>query len=121
MVSRKCNNKIIVEERDTADVNSLAKTKSTLINILQSLKYIILLYDVGSRQCTKRSIVKERDTVDITVSNLKRNLLVIVFAVKKFYKYLHGHHFFLYTNHKPLTFSSSEPKAIPPMASVWIQ
>ena len=50
------------------------------------IKYIILLYNVGSRQCTKRSIVEERDTVDITpLAKTKGALINIIYSLKYIY------------------------------------
>ena len=41
------------------------------------IKYIIILYNVGSRQCTKRGIVEERDAVDIIPLNIIQSLKYI--------------------------------------------
>ena len=54
-------------------------------------------------------------------SQIEKDALAIVYAVKKFHQYLFGRHFFLYTDHKPLLGLLSEIKGIPSMAAAHIQ
>ena len=56
-----------------------------------------------------------------TYSQIEKEALAIVYAVKKFHQYLFGRHFFLYTDHKPLLGLLSELKGIPSMAAARIQ
>ena len=53
-------------------------------------------------------------------SNLERETLALVFGVKKFHQYMHGRHFSLVTDHRPLESLFNE-KAIQPMAAARIQ
>ena len=54
-------------------------------------------------------------------SRLDKEALAIVYGVKKFHQYLHGRHFSIKTDHKPLTHIFSETRATPTMASGRIQ
>ena len=54
-------------------------------------------------------------------SHLDKEALAIIYGVKKFHQYLHGRHFSIKTDHKPLTHIFSETRAIPTMASGRIQ
>jgi hypothetical protein len=54
-------------------------------------------------------------------SQLDKEALAVVFAVKKFHQFLYGGHFKIYTDHKPLLGLLSSHKAIPPMASGRVQ
>nr|XP_055046280.1 LOW QUALITY PROTEIN: uncharacterized protein K02A2.6-like [Misgurnus anguillicaudatus] len=54
-------------------------------------------------------------------SQLDKEGLAIVFAVKRFHQYLYGRRFSIYTDHKPLMSLFSENKSIPSMASARIQ
>ncbi len=54
-------------------------------------------------------------------SQLEKEGLAIIFAVKKFHQYLFGNHFRIETDHKPLLGLFSEHKAIPTLASSRIQ
>ena len=50
-------------------------------------------------------------------SQLDKEALAIIFGVKKFHDYLHGHHFTIYSNHQPLQHLFSEANPILQMAS----
>ncbi|CAB4020287.1 PREDICTED: uncharacterized protein K02A2.6-like, partial [Paramuricea clavata] len=54
-------------------------------------------------------------------SQLDKEGLAMVFAVKKFHQFLYGRHFTIYTDHKPLLGIFSSERAIPQMASSRIQ
>ena len=54
-------------------------------------------------------------------SQLEKEVLAIVFAVKRFHQYLFGNHFTLYSDHKPLERLLNESAPIPQMASSRIQ
>ncbi|KAK3747895.1 hypothetical protein QZH41_001360 [Actinostola sp. cb2023] len=55
-------------------------------------------------------------TAEKNYSQLDKEALAVVFAVKKFHQFLYGRHFKIYTDHKPLLVLLSSDKAIPPMA-----
>ena len=54
-------------------------------------------------------------------SQLEKETLAIIFAVKKFHDYLYGQHFTLYSNHKPLPYILGESNQIPTPTSPHIQ
>ena len=54
-------------------------------------------------------------------SQLEKEALAIIFAVRKFHDYVYGRKFILYSDHKPLQFLFSESKQIPTLASSRIQ
>ena len=56
-------------------------------------------------------------TSERNYSQLEKEALSLVFAVKKFHQYLYGHEFILYTDHKPLTTILSPKRGIPPLAA----
>ena len=54
-------------------------------------------------------------------SQLEREGLAIIYAVKKFHNYIYGRHFTIESDHQPLSYLFSEKKGIPVMASSRIQ
>ncbi|XP_036002862.1 uncharacterized protein K02A2.6-like [Fundulus heteroclitus] len=60
-------------------------------------------------------------TAEQGYSQLEKEGLAVVFAVRRSHQYLYGRQFAIFTDHKPLMGLFSELKAIPPMASARIQ
>ena len=54
-------------------------------------------------------------------SQIEKEALAIIFAIKKFHQYLFGKRFILLTDHKPLLGLFSEKKGIPNMAAARMQ
>jgi len=54
-------------------------------------------------------------------SQLEKEALAIVFAVKKFHTYLYGRHFSIYSGHQPLSYLLSESRGVLAMATSQIQ
>ena len=54
-------------------------------------------------------------------SQLEKEALAIIFAVRKFLDHIYGRRFILYSDHKPLQYLLSEMKQIPQLASSRIQ
>jgi hypothetical protein len=54
-------------------------------------------------------------------AQIDREALALIFGVKKFHKYLCGHHFLLRSDHKPLLFLFGEKSGIPVLASARLQ
>ena len=54
-------------------------------------------------------------------SQIEKEALAIIYAIKKFHQYLFGKRFILFTNHKPLLGLFSEKKGIPNMAAARMQ
>ena len=54
-------------------------------------------------------------------SQLEKEALAIVYAVKKFHTYLYRRHFFIYSDHQPLSYLLNESKGVPAMAASQIQ
>ena len=54
-------------------------------------------------------------------SQLEKEALAIIFALRKFHDYIYGHHFTLFSDHKPLQYLLNESKPLPAMASSRIQ
>ena len=52
---------------------------------------------------------------------LDKEALAIIFGLKKFHQYLFGHHFVIFTDHKPLSHLFDSSRAIPQLASACIQ
>ena len=54
-------------------------------------------------------------------SHLDKEALAIIFGLKKFYQYLYGRKFVIYTDHKPLSYLFDPIRAIPHLASSRLQ
>ena len=54
-------------------------------------------------------------------SQLDKEALAVIFAVKKFHQFLYGRHFIIYTDHKPLLGLLNPGKSTPLMASSRMQ
>ena len=54
-------------------------------------------------------------------SQIEKEALAIIYAIKKFHQYLFGKRFILFTDHKPLLGLFSEKKGIPNMAAARMQ
>lgn len=54
-------------------------------------------------------------------SQIDKETYAIIFAIKKFYQYLFGNHFVLYTDHRPLTQIFAPGKALPAHSALRMQ
>ena len=54
-------------------------------------------------------------------SQVEKEGLAIVYAVRKFHQYLYGHRFTIFSDHKPLKYLFSESRPVPVLASARIQ
>ena len=54
-------------------------------------------------------------------SQIEKEALAIIYAIKKFHQYLFGKRFILFTHHKPLLGLFSEKQGIPNMAAARMQ
>ena len=50
-------------------------------------------------------------------SQIEKETLAIIFAVKRFHQFLHGRSFIIHSDHKPLQYLFSENHQVPVMAS----
>ena len=60
-------------------------------------------------------------TTERKYSQLEKEGLAVVFAVRKFHQYLSGRHFTIYSDHQPLKYLFSESRQVPVMAASRIQ
>ncbi|XP_054287546.1 uncharacterized protein K02A2.6-like [Macrosteles quadrilineatus] len=58
---------------------------------------------------------------EVKYSQIEKEALAIIFAVKKFHNFLYGRKFTLVTDHRPLTFLLGPTKGIPTLAAARIQ
>ena len=63
--------------------------------------------------CASRTVAPAENNY----SQLEKEALAIVFAVKKFHTYLYGRHFLIYSGHQPLSYLLNESKGVPAMAA----
>ena len=68
-----------------------------------------------------RAVSHTLTTAEKGYSQLEKEGLAVVFAVKRFHQYLYGHLFSVFTDHKPLMGLFGELKGISPMASARVQ
>jgi len=61
------------------------------------------------------------NTSEMKYSIIMKEALAIYFAVKRFYTFLYGQHFTLYTDHKPLTYIFGDKKGIPILEATRLQ
>ena len=54
-------------------------------------------------------------------SQIEKESLAIIYACKKFHKYIHGRRFILQTNHRPLLSINVLKKGIPMHTANWLQ
>lgn len=73
---------------------------------------------------TEHPIAFASHTLSISESNyvqLEKEALSIVFGVKCFHIYLHGRHFTLLTDHRPLCTILGPKKGVPTLAAAYLQ
>ena len=56
---------------------------------------------------------KTLNMAELNYTQIEKEELELVFAVKKFHQFLYGHKFTLYTDHKPILGLFSEDKELP--------
>ena len=123
------------DEQEKAFVASknLLINSSALVHFSPDLPLVVISdsssYGVGAVLCHKvegreRPLCFASRALTVTerkYSQLEKEGLALIFALKKFHDYLWGRNFTLVTDHKPLLGLFSPDKAIPPMASGRIQ
>jgi hypothetical protein len=82
-----------------------------------------VIYQIHPEKQNKQYISFQARSLSVSERNYsatKRELLAIVFALKKFHKYVWGTYFTLYTDHKALTYLHTQPN-LSPMLIGWYE
>ena len=90
------------------------------MTLLSLWSWHVMRLSMASAPCSRAG---ETDSLHLpkNYSQLEKEALAIVSAVKKFHNYLYGCHFIIQSYHQPLSFLFHESKGIPQQASSRIQ
>ena len=118
------------ERKTFEDSRQLLVSSQVLVHFDSKLKLVLACdasaYGVGvvmshrMHDGTEKPIAFASRTLSDTerrYSQVEKEALAIVFGVKHFHSYIYGRHFYLQTDHKPLTTLLSESRSVPQMAS----